>query len=153
MPSNESNSSSPVPSIAPPGATPPIAPAPKRTSSLGVVVVALTLLAALVWWMSPGRQRFAPAPLRSAPLGCPTATPNFIPSDATEIPGVDWSKFTTAQRNHLLYRLNMEPCPCGCNSSVAACRLGHPSCPVCKGLVEKMIAEEGSTQTGDNSPK
>ncbi len=144
MPSSESNLSS---------ASPSAAPSPKRPSSFGIVAVALVLFAALVWAMAPGRARFTPAPLRPVPSGCPLNTPSFVPSDLTEIPGVDWSKFSTAQRNHLLYRLNMEPCPCGCNSSVAACRLGHPTCPVCKGLAEKMIAEEGSAQTGNTSPK
>jgi hypothetical protein len=105
-------------------------------------VLTLVLLAGLVWALAPGRAKFAPAPLRPTIAGCPKYTPDFVPSDATEIPGVDLSSLSKTQRNRVLYRLNMEPCPCGCNSSIAACRISHPACPLCKGLVEKIIAEE-----------
>jgi hypothetical protein len=60
----------------------------------------------------------------------------------TEIPGVNLSSLSKAQRNHVLYRLNMEPCPCGCNISIAACRVRRPSCKSSKELVDKIIAEE-----------
>jgi hypothetical protein len=133
MSSNESNSNSAPPSPAPAG---------KPGSSAGMVALSLILLAVLVWAMAPTRARFGPAPLRPAPAGCPHAAPDFVPTDATEITGVDLSSLSNAQRNHLLFRLNMEPCPCGCNTSLAACRINHPTCPVCKGLVEKIVAEE-----------
>ena len=107
-----------------------------------MVALGLVLLAGLVWAMAPARPKFAPAPLRPVPAGCPTTASDFVPSDATEIPGVDLNSLSEAQKNHLLYRLNMEPCPCGCNSSIAACRIGHPHCPLCKDLVEKIVAEE-----------
>jgi hypothetical protein len=132
MSSNESISSS----------TPSPEPAGKPRGSTGMVALSLVLLAGLVWAMGPGRARFVPAPLRPLPAGCPQAAPDFVPSDATEIPGVDLSALSSAQKNHLLFRLNMEPCPCGCNASIAACRIGHHACPVCKDLVEKMVAEE-----------
>jgi len=133
MSSSESNSSSA------PG------PAPtegKRRGSVALVALALALLAALVGAMAPRRAKFVPAPLRPVPSDCPKDTPDFVPSDATEIPGVDLSALLKEQRNHVLFRLNMEPCPCGCNLSIAACRINHPTCPVCPGLVEKIIAEE-----------
>jgi hypothetical protein len=106
------------------------------------VVLSLILLAALVWAMAPARAKFQPAPLHPQPAECPQTAPNFVPSNATEVPGVDLTHLTPAQRNHVLYRLNMEPCPCGCNSSVAACRIGHPTCPACKDLAAKILAEE-----------
>jgi len=106
------------------------------------VALALALLAGLVWAMAPPRAKFAPAPLRPVPSGCPKNAPEFVPSDATEIPGVDLSALSKEQRNRVLFRLNMEPCPCGCNLSIAACRINHPTCPVCAGLVEKIMAEE-----------
>jgi hypothetical protein len=107
-----------------------------------MVALALILLAGLVWAMAPGRARFAPAPLRPVPPECPQNVPDFVPSDATEIPGVNLNSFSNAQRNHVLYRLNMEPCPCGCKASIDACRISHPTCPVGKNLVEKIVAEE-----------
>jgi hypothetical protein len=124
--------------------SPPQPASPQGNSRHSAVLVALSLalLAGLVWAMAPGHARFAPAPLRQAPAGCPQSASEFVPSDATEIPSINWSPLSKAQRNHLLYRLNMEPCPCGCNSSIAACRINHPHCPLCKNLVEKIMAEE-----------
>ncbi len=112
-----------------------------------MVALGLVLLAGLVWAMAPGRAKFVPAPLRPEPPGCPMTAPDFVPSDATEIPGVDLSSLSAAQRNHLLFRLNMEPCPCGCNTSIAACRIGHPHCPLAKDLVEKIVAEESGARS------
>ena len=124
------------------------APGGKPRSSAGLVAVSLILLAVLVWAMAPGRAKFAPAPLRQLPAGCPQNTPDFVPSDATEVPGVNLTTLPAAQRNHAIFRLNMEPCPCGCNTSLAACRISHPACPQGKASVEKLVAEEsgGSSQ-------
>lgn len=133
MSSDESNSNSPQSPAAPPR---------KPRSPAGIAALSLALLAAMVWAMAPTRARFHPAPLRPVPPGCPRALPDFVPTDATEIPGVDLGSLSKAQRNHVLYRLNMEPCPCGCNTSIAACLMNHPSCPLCKTLVQKIIAEE-----------
>src|ERR1035441_10116478 len=133
MSSNESNSNSTPPPQAPDGT---------RRRSAGTVALSLILLAALVWAMAPGRAKFAPAPLRPVPPGCPLKAPDFVPSDATEVSGVDLSPLSAAQRNRVLYRMNMEPCPCGCNNSVAACRINHPNCPLGKELVEKILAEQ-----------
>jgi hypothetical protein len=137
MSSDESNSNS---------AQPPKTSEGKPPSSAGLVALSLILLAGLVWAMAPARAKFEPAPLRPLPAGCPQTAPDFVPSDATEVPGIDWSSLSKAQRNHILYRLNMEPCPCGCNTSIAACRINHPPCPLCKALVEKIVAEERKGQ-------
>jgi len=40
--------------------------------------------------------------------------------------------------------VNMEPCPCGCNDSIVACRIGHSKCPLGKDLVDKVLTEEGA---------
>jgi hypothetical protein len=87
------------------------------------------------------------------PAGCPQTTNDFVPSDATEIAGVDLSSLPKAQRNHILYRLNMEPCPCGCNTSIASCRNNHPTCPLCKDLVEKIVAEESGARSQEPEAK
>jgi hypothetical protein len=138
MSSNESNSNS---------ALPPTAPEGKPHSFAGLVALSLILLAGLVWAMAPARAKFAPAPLRPVPAGCPQTAPDFVPSDATEVPGIDWSPLSKAQRNHILYRLNMEPCPCGCNTSIATCRINHPTCPLCEDLVKKIVAEESGARS------
>jgi hypothetical protein len=138
MSSDESNSNS---------SAPPAAPQGKPYSSAGLVALSVALLAGLVWAMAPTRARFQPAPLRPPPAGCPQAVPDFVPSDATEVPDVDLSSLSKAQRNHVLYRLNMEPCPCGCNTSIAACRIKHPTCPLGKDLVEKIVTEESGARS------
>jgi len=143
MSSNESNSSSP---------SPPASPDANPRSSAALVVVSLILLAGLVWAMAPRRGKFEPAPLQPPPpAGCPTAAADFVPTDLTEVPGIDGSSLSPAQRNHVLYRLNMEPCPCRCNTSIAACRIGHPTCPLCEAMVKKIVAEESGA--GNQEPE
>ncbi len=137
MSSNESNSNS-SPSIP--------TPEGNRRNAAGLVALTLILLAGFVWAMAPTPAKFQPAPLRPVPAGCPKAAPDFVPSDATEVPGVDLSSLSKVQRNHVLFRLNMEPCPCGCNVSIAACRTSHPTCPLGKDLVERIVAEERTGQ-------
>ena len=132
---------------------PPNAPEGKPRSSAGLVALSLILLAGLVWAMAPARTKFEPAPLLPAPRDCPRTVPDFVPSDATEILGVNLSSLSNAQRNHVLYRLNMEPCPCGCNTSIATCRNNHPTCPLCKDLVEKIVAEEAGARTMEPEAK
>ena len=124
----------------------PVATGPKGRGSPLAVAIGIGLLALLVWAMTPDHRGFRPAPLRPVPAGCPKNLPDFVPSDATEVPGIDLSAFSPAQRNHLLFRVNMEPCPCGCNLSIAACRFSHPACAACKEAVEKILAEEKRSQ-------
>jgi len=70
-----------------------------------------------------------------------------VPSNYTEVPGVSLDSLSREQKNRVLFRLNMEPCPCGCNLSIAACRVNHPQCEACKDLVQKAVAEvQGSEQ-------
>jgi len=45
------------------------------------------------------------------------------------------------ERLRVLRRLNFEPCPCGCNQSIAECRANNPQCKVCRSLAEKVVAE------------
>jgi len=133
MSSEESNSNNPQP---------PAAPAGKPQSSVGLVVLCLVAMAVLVWALAPGRGRFQPAPLRQVPTDCPRTVADFVPSDVTDFPFVDLHALPPAQRNHVLFRLNMEPCPCGCNTSIAICRGAHANCPVCRGLADKIVADE-----------
>jgi hypothetical protein len=71
----------------------------------------------------------------------------FIPSSYTDLPGLPLDGLSREQRNRALYRLNMEPCPCGCALSVGACRVLHPACEVSKKLAEKIIAEVQAEKT------
>jgi thiol-disulfide isomerase/thioredoxin len=62
---------------------------------------------------------------------------------ATEIPGVDLTAATPAEREAILKRLNTDNCTCGCGLTVAQCRINDPSCevslPVAKGIAKDMI--------------
>lgn len=60
---------------------------------------------------------------------------------ATEIPGVDLTKFSPAVRTSLLERLNGDHCTCGCNLTLAQCRINDPTCEVSLPIVEKMVKD------------
>jgi hypothetical protein len=42
----------------------------------------------------------------------------------------------------VLLRLNMELCPCGCNSSIADCLVRHAHCGKCRERAQEIIVEE-----------
>ncbi|MGH9735662.1 MAG: TlpA disulfide reductase family protein [Candidatus Acidiferrales bacterium] len=60
---------------------------------------------------------------------------------ATELPGVDFKGLTEAQRKEALKRMNSEGCTCGCQMTVAQCRLLDPTCPISKGMSEKAVQQ------------
>jgi hypothetical protein len=128
--------------------TSPNEPGPARPpeSSLGALIyllVTLAVLAAFVWALRPDRPNVKPAPLRPQDAACPQLDGQFTPTNLTELPGLEELALLSKQRrNHVLLRLNMEPCPCGCNTSLAYCLATHARCEKCKELARKIIAEE-----------
>jgi thiol-disulfide isomerase/thioredoxin len=62
-------------------------------------------------------------------------------AQATEIPGVDLTKMTPAQRTAAIKALNAEDCTCGCTLTLAECRINDPECsvslPLARTLAEK----------------
>jgi thiol-disulfide isomerase/thioredoxin len=60
-------------------------------------------------------------------------------SKATELPGVDLSKLTPAQRQQALRELNTTRCTCGCNLTLAQCRIVDTSCPVSVKLAQQIV--------------
>jgi thiol-disulfide isomerase/thioredoxin len=62
-------------------------------------------------------------------------------AQATNIPGVDLSKLSTERRTELLQKLNSQPCTCGCDLTVARCRVDDPNCGVSLPLAKKIVAE------------
>jgi thiol-disulfide isomerase/thioredoxin len=60
---------------------------------------------------------------------------------ATELPGVDMSKLTPEQKKVALHRLNAESCTCGCNLTLAQCRINDTGCDTSQSLAEKIVAE------------
>ena len=124
-------------------------PASPPLSSRGAVIYlffTMALLTAFVWALRPSRPNVKPAPLRSEDAACPQLEGEFTPTNLTELPGLELDSLSKVRRNHVLLRLNMEPCPCGCNTSIAYCLLSHARCEKCKELAQKIIAEERDGQ-------
>jgi hypothetical protein len=51
-------------------------------------------------------------------------------AQATSIPGIDLTKMSKERRIAAIQKLNEEGCTCGCNLTVARCRVDDPQCPV-----------------------
>lgn len=60
---------------------------------------------------------------------------------ATELPGVDFKGLTDTQRKEALKRMNSQGCTCGCEMTIAQCRLLDSSCPISKALAEKIVED------------
>jgi thiol-disulfide isomerase/thioredoxin len=58
---------------------------------------------------------------------------------ATQLPGVDLSKLATEQRTVALHKFNAESCTCGCQYTLAQCRIWDRNCGVSKAATEKII--------------
>lgn len=117
--------------------------------SVALVAVTLALLAALAWALKPDRPNLKPAPLDPPVEGCLKVQREFLPSNVTETLDPPLGDLTPAERNRALYRMNMEPCTCGCSLSVAACRVTNPDCGTSKALAEKIIAEVRAESGGN----
>jgi thiol-disulfide isomerase/thioredoxin len=60
---------------------------------------------------------------------------------ATELPDVDLKGLTPAQRTAVLKRLNSETCTCGCQLTIAQCRINDTACPVSQKLAAQIVQE------------
>ncbi len=60
------------------------------------------------------------------------------------IPGVDLSKFPPAKRVEALQKLNAQSCTCGCDLTVAKCRVDDPTCGVSLPLAREIVAQIAS---------
>jgi len=58
---------------------------------------------------------------------------------ATELPGVDLSKLSAAQKTVALHHLNAESCDCGCRLTLAQCRINDSACRVSMALATKVV--------------
>ena len=78
---------------------------------------------------------------------------------ATELPGVDFSKLTAAQKTIALHHLNAESCDCGCRLTLAQCRINDSACRVSQALAAKVVyrvahrAAAKSVAPAGNQPK
>jgi hypothetical protein len=60
---------------------------------------------------------------------------------ATEIPGVDLKGVTPDQKEAILKRLNTDKCTCGCDRTLAQCRIEDPACQTSLPAAQKIAAE------------
>ena len=58
---------------------------------------------------------------------------------ATQLPGVDLSKLTPEQKTQALHKFNAESCTCGCQYTLAQCRIWDRNCNVSKEATTKII--------------
>jgi len=71
---------------------------------------------------------------------------------ATELPGVDMSKLTAAQKTVALRRFNSESCTCGCQMTLAQCRINDTGCGISKELTAKIVSELSHVPVKSASP-
>jgi thiol-disulfide isomerase/thioredoxin len=67
-------------------------------------------------------------------------------AQATKIPGVDLDSLSPAARAECLTELNTEHCTCGCNLTLAACRINDPTCSISLPLAQKIAAAAAARQ-------
>jgi len=76
-------------------------------------------------------------------------------AQAKEIPGVDLTKMTPAQRTAAIKAMNSDNCTCGCELTIAACRINDPSCsvslPLAQKLAERIAKGENITPASKSS--
>jgi thiol-disulfide isomerase/thioredoxin len=60
---------------------------------------------------------------------------------ASELPGVNLSRLTPQQKQAALHKFNAESCTCGCNFTLAQCRIYDRNCAISKGRTAKIVAE------------
>jgi thiol-disulfide isomerase/thioredoxin len=60
---------------------------------------------------------------------------------ATMLPGIDTSKLTPEQRMAALHKLNAESCDCGCQYTLAQCRVSDPGCNISKQRAAAIVSE------------
>jgi thiol-disulfide isomerase/thioredoxin len=62
-------------------------------------------------------------------------------ANATELPDVDFTGLSPEQKKQALRRLNSEDCVCGCQLTLAQCRVDDTTCPVSKAIAATVVKE------------
>ena len=69
--------------------------------------------------------------------------------NATELPGVDFKGLSPDQKQAALKRMNSENCTCGCNLTIAQCRINDSTCATSQKLAENIVSE---VRAGKSAP-
>jgi thiol-disulfide isomerase/thioredoxin len=72
---------------------------------------------------------------------------------ASELPGVNLSRLTPQQKQAALHRFNAEGCTCGCNFTLAQCRIYDRNCAISKSRTEKIVAEVSGAAPHKQAPE
>jgi len=59
---------------------------------------------------------------------------------ASQLPGVNLSKLTPEQKTVAFHKFNAESCTCGCNFTLAQCRIYDRNCQTSKAAITKILA-------------
>jgi thiol-disulfide isomerase/thioredoxin len=62
-------------------------------------------------------------------------------AQATTIPGLDLAALSVAKRTDALQKLNAQPCTCGCDLTLARCRVDDPNCSVSLPLARQIVKQ------------
>jgi thiol-disulfide isomerase/thioredoxin len=75
-------------------------------------------------------------------------------AEATELPGVSFAGLTPEQKKAALRELNSKSCNCGCQLTLAECRINDTSCPFSTGLAMKIVRAIAHPSAADSkNPK
>ena len=66
-------------------------------------------------------------------------------AQAMTIPGIDLAALPAAKRTEALQKLNAQSCTCGCDLTVARCRVDDPSCGVSLPLAKEIVKQIAGT--------
>ncbi len=66
-------------------------------------------------------------------------------AQATEIPGLDLSVLSPEHKIAALRRLNEDTCTCGCQLTLAQCRINDPACEISLPLAQTVVQEIASS--------
>ena len=62
-------------------------------------------------------------------------------AEVTSIPGIDLAAIPAEKRSEVLQKLNDENCTCGCELSVAKCRIDDPTCGVSLPMAKAVVKD------------
>jgi len=62
-------------------------------------------------------------------------------AQAIDIPGIDLASLPAAKRTEALTRLNAQSCTCGCDLTVARCRVDDPTCGVSLPIARQIVQQ------------
>jgi hypothetical protein len=65
-------------------------------------------------------------------------------AQVTQIPGVDLAKLSPEKRMAAVQKLNTDPCTCGCENTVAKCRVDDPKCATSLPLAQRIVDDIAS---------